>query len=453
MIRIYCKERPPVGIPVVEHLELNVAPLSIKLTNRFFKMMIKFFFDNETMNNNRNSATLGSIGSSASGFQIMMNPPANINDPNQASVSSLSGGGGTASASSTGFLSTGGQVAGDTLTPTSSIITKSTSIVNSPTSNLKNKLLNAAHRKKPSQSSLISISNINTTINNSNVSSSSIGNVNLITSAQTQSQSSTENTNNAENSNQLQVEDIEIMKQRSANNNTFLCIKIPEIQLLVSYRGSNRDKKNFKDLSDVSLLFPLFEVTNVTWTWLDLINALKSHVKKAMLSQALRHKFIKAPIQPMNKLINRKSGSHSLQLVEDHEKLAMIKLFGSKYIEKKSINPSMVTAKEETAYFFNRSIGKRDDEERASYLIESEEPSHVSVLSASNSVANENESTQETRRMGKIGKSNSTLSNAIKKKFLKLRREKTELNESSVSDLVPSTTASTSKKSPNDSPK
>ena len=45
MIRVYCKERPPVGIPVIEHLELNVAPLSIKLTNSFYKMMMKFFFD------------------------------------------------------------------------------------------------------------------------------------------------------------------------------------------------------------------------------------------------------------------------------------------------------------------------------------------------------------------------------------------------------------------------
>ncbi len=45
MFRIYCKERPPVGIPVIEHLEVNVSPLLIKLTNRFYKSMITFFFD------------------------------------------------------------------------------------------------------------------------------------------------------------------------------------------------------------------------------------------------------------------------------------------------------------------------------------------------------------------------------------------------------------------------
>ena len=45
MFRIYCKERPPVGIPVIEHLEVNVAPLCIRLTNSFYKNIIAFFFE------------------------------------------------------------------------------------------------------------------------------------------------------------------------------------------------------------------------------------------------------------------------------------------------------------------------------------------------------------------------------------------------------------------------
>ena len=37
MIRVYFKERPPVGcIPVIDYLELNVSPLSINLTNSFY---------------------------------------------------------------------------------------------------------------------------------------------------------------------------------------------------------------------------------------------------------------------------------------------------------------------------------------------------------------------------------------------------------------------------------
>lgn len=101
-----------------------------------------------------------------------------------------------------------------------------------------------SHHKKPSQSSLKSGNNIllpstNMILANSN------GSINNISNNQNtnDSNSTTTNNNNNNNNNQLQIEDIEIMKQRSANNNTFLCIKIPEIQLLVSYKGSNVDKK------------------------------------------------------------------------------------------------------------------------------------------------------------------------------------------------------------------
>lgn len=139
-----------------------------------------------------------------------------------------------------------------------------------PTSNpgpLKSLLIGAGHNKKASQTSLKIASTSNSTSQS-----------NMAEATQT----------GANNEDQFQIEDIEIMKQRSANNSTFLCIKIPEIQLLVSYRGSNRDKKNIKDLTQVSLLFPLFEVHDKTWTWLDLINALKSHVKKALVSQVIK---------------------------------------------------------------------------------------------------------------------------------------------------------------------
>ena len=44
-LRIFCRERPPVaGIPVKEHFEVNVIPLTIAVTKAFFKRMLKFFF-------------------------------------------------------------------------------------------------------------------------------------------------------------------------------------------------------------------------------------------------------------------------------------------------------------------------------------------------------------------------------------------------------------------------
>ncbi len=225
---------------------------------------------------------------------------------------------------------------------------------------------------------------------NTNVSQSVVSNSNVANSVG--SDANTNNPSNTTNS-QLQIDDIEIMKQRSANNNTFLCIKITEIQLLVSYKGGDKEK-NLKDLNNVSFLFPLFEVHDKTWTWLDLINALKSHVKKALLSQAIKHKLIKIPIQqPVNRLIsmsrrnnslsfnglsnsyatganldssnmgaNSANNSSSYSLInqsslapgahyesfnfDEQEKMTIIKLFGTKLIEKKSqiYQPSNTTA-------------------------------------------------------------------------------------------------------------
>ena len=154
--------------------------------------------------------------------------------------------------------------------------------------------------KKPSQVSLINTENIlinNNILNMEGDGESKCAQQNSSSSLQIANQSSQNNNNSNNNNNNnnnstsnnkhlKNDDDIEIMKQRSANNNTFLCIKIPEIQLLVSYRATNKDK-NIKDLKNVSLIFPLFEVHDKTWTWLDLINALKSHVKKALVRNNL----------------------------------------------------------------------------------------------------------------------------------------------------------------------
>lgn len=44
-LRVYCKDRAPVaGILVTEHLEVNVVPLTVSLTSRFFHTMQYFFF-------------------------------------------------------------------------------------------------------------------------------------------------------------------------------------------------------------------------------------------------------------------------------------------------------------------------------------------------------------------------------------------------------------------------
>lgn len=265
------------------------------------------------------------------------------------------------------------------------------------------------------------------TVNNASNTSTNSNNANSSAQNSTNAQG-----NNAPTGNQLQIEDIEIMKQRSANNNTFLCIKIPEIQLLVSYKGSNKDKKNIKDLTNVSLLFPLFELHDKTLTWLDLINTLKSHVKKALLSQALKHKLIKAPIKPVNRLINRNRRSNSQQQlsnykIDENEKLTISKLFGVKFIESKSKLPPLPSNKEE-------SYDKVDDLAVAAEQHKQLDNLNFITTNMDNIVTVKKSATMyEKRKPANIAKSNSTLSSEIKRHFLKFTRDR-ESNDNLTSD-------------------
>lgn len=65
----------------------------------------------------------------------------------------------------------------------------------------------------------------------------------------------------------------------------FLYIKIPEVPVRVSYKGEK--EKNIEDVHDFNLVLQTLEYHNVTWTWLDLLLAMKNDSKKALLSQVM----------------------------------------------------------------------------------------------------------------------------------------------------------------------
>ena len=44
-VRVYCRVQSPVaGISVREHFEVNVCPIAVRLTHRFYHYMASFFF-------------------------------------------------------------------------------------------------------------------------------------------------------------------------------------------------------------------------------------------------------------------------------------------------------------------------------------------------------------------------------------------------------------------------
>ncbi|XP_063216130.1 protein hobbit-like [Bacillus rossius redtenbacheri] len=56
-LRVICREKCPVGgISIIEHFEINVAPLTIGLTKKFFYTILRFFFPEGQLHARRNEA-------------------------------------------------------------------------------------------------------------------------------------------------------------------------------------------------------------------------------------------------------------------------------------------------------------------------------------------------------------------------------------------------------------
>lgn len=97
------------------------------------------------------------------------------------------------------------------------------------------------------------------------------------------------------------IDDVDKMKERAEKNKLFIYIKIPEVPIKLSYKGNK--EKNLSDVRDFSLIIPTLEYHNVTWTWLDLLLAMKNDSRRVILSQAIKQKLT----------INRNPSSSSVE--------------------------------------------------------------------------------------------------------------------------------------------
>ncbi|GMT29181.1 hypothetical protein PFISCL1PPCAC_20478, partial [Pristionchus fissidentatus] len=89
----------------------------------------------------------------------------------------------------------------------------------------------------------------------------------------------------------IAVDDIDKMRQRANSNNLFLYIKIPEVPILLSYKGNK--EKNIEDVRNLPLIFPLCEYHEKNWTWLDLSIAIKLRSRNVLLSQYVKQKILR----------------------------------------------------------------------------------------------------------------------------------------------------------------
>lgn len=227
-LRVYCRELAPVaGIPVKEHLEINVVPFTIEVTLQFFQKMVKFFFpEKESAKDEKSKRGLDLSGE----HQIGRFGSKRKNKDKNSNNDHLSFGGSIAGSSSSGN------------SKGSSSLSNQTGVRNSDDT----------------------ISTVSTTTMNSTATVSSL------------------------NSNQRRGEEIEKMRERASKNHTFVYVKIPGIPIKVSYKG--KKQKNVTDLKNMGLTLPTYEYHNSTWTWLDLLMAVKNDSKHTVIKQALKQK-------------------------------------------------------------------------------------------------------------------------------------------------------------------
>ncbi|XP_066587198.1 protein hobbit isoform X2 [Prorops nasuta] len=111
-------------------------------------------------------------------------------------------------------------------------------------------------------------------------------------------------------------DDVEKMKERADKNKLFIYIKIPEVPVRVSYKGNK--EKNLEDVRDFALVIPTLEYHNVTWTWLDLLLAMKSDSRRVILSQAIKQKLQIKPRGPQEETTPQEEDKARLLLGARH---------------------------------------------------------------------------------------------------------------------------------------
>lgn len=248
-LRVYCRELAPVaGIPVKEHLEVNVVPFTIEVTLQFFQKMVKFFFPEKELSKEEKSKRVldlsGEHQISRFGSKRRNRDKNSTNDHVSLSGSIASSGSSKQSGLSNLGMSTG--------TARSTEDTMSTTTVSSL------------------------------------------------------------------NSNQRRGEEIEKMRERASKNHTFVYVKIPGIPIKVSYKG--KKQKSVTDLKNMSLTLPTYEYHNSTWTWLDLLMAVKNDSKHTVIKQALKQKM---KIRPSS-MLESSSKEKTVRPMTDEEKARLL---------------------------------------------------------------------------------------------------------------------------------
>ncbi|KAI7866156.1 golgi-body localization protein domain-containing protein [Spinellus fusiger] len=242
MLRCYVASLAPVGgIPVIQHLEINLSPVRVMMTYDFGKLMASYFFP----------------------------PERRQKQPDAVGTISLTSG-----------------IANST-TPTNSNYSENES--NLILDKHVDKELTRCSFTKHQDSGKVNNTESAKTIDIGSLSARDSGEYDAVNETPSPASAPpTTGKKQGKNSKRRNLprtttDDLSVMKKRASSNRAFILVKIPGAKHCLSYQGPK--EKNIEDLRDFVFQQPTLEYRNKTWSWFELV----SNIKKDFMRAAVLH--------------------------------------------------------------------------------------------------------------------------------------------------------------------
>ncbi|KAJ3415500.1 hypothetical protein HDV05_004702 [Chytridiales sp. JEL 0842] len=285
MMRLYWREMAPVaGIQVVDHFEINIYPLLLQMTREISKKLELYFFPG-----NKFKSAQGNKDPAASDDAKMTTDTATTSDVDSHSTANVKGGSSGTSTGSYSGMTTNTNAASNSISSSgnSTLVanpsSNAASVTSSTSSGIQNRSLSPSIT---TNRDLISRSNTASPAPetpNSAGTTSSLSN--STTTALWKSATALRSSNPTASSSARaggQLDELKQMQARASENKSFIYVKVPGAQHCLSYRGVK--EKNIEDLNLFVFRMPTLEYRNKTWSWHDLLTALKKDAIRAVLA-------------------------------------------------------------------------------------------------------------------------------------------------------------------------
>ncbi|KAI8057401.1 golgi-body localization protein domain-containing protein [Thamnidium elegans] len=279
MLRCYFVTLAPVGgIPVIQHLEVNLHPLRVQMTHSFGKALSYYLFPPEKRHKPIESANMVTSNSTPTA--------SNSGASNELEMTGISN-----------------------IVLQHSNSEKTDKDVIKSSSSMKN---------FDTQPAVGSVSNLQKP--NSNMNSPPREDIDPDTQTDTSSNTLTNSSKKFKKQNlhkltkSKTMDDLSVMKKRASSNRAFILVKVPGARHCLSYQGPK--DKNIEDLRDFAFEQPTLEFRNETWSWFELASNVKKDFMRAALlhnsTALLKEKLLRRHPRENSKLIESSISYHSV---------------------------------------------------------------------------------------------------------------------------------------------